>query len=443
MAFGYTPLDPLVVLIGTFYGLYLLTVQPFRLIGWMPAALSFYVFIPTVTLLTFWQTIPLILTFRVIVRGTLSLPKEVWLISGFLFGAFLASALGALAVGDDSTRAVIRTIYYLGIFALLAFSYEACRTEEIYVLFLKGLVVAGTILAVYGLYQIIAISTGLPFRGIVRGTGVGQIAFEAGLLRINSLASEPKRLGYVLFVCALACPFYAQYRPERRRRLIWTGVFIAGISLLTFSGSYFSGIALFALAFLILYPSRATVYTLVLAVLVSLVWGLFPDASVFEAISEGYERRLSEVEVGLDGRVVYRQEFYGWDYLENQPMAALFGVGLGQYFTVLHQTYGAGAGYNEYGGLQPFNSLFLELAFDFGSLVSTLFYVAMLALVLRLRHAGERFLTLALIFLLAQSLSVLNMHFIIFFAGVGLGKLHLSAKQRGLAHSAHDQIHGF
>lgn len=423
MIFGYTPLDPIIVLIGTGYALYLLSTNPTRLIGWMPAALSFYFFIPFITFLTFWQTIPLLLSFRALVLGRIVLPSGIHALIGFFFAIFLASALVGVFVGFDTSRAILRTIYYIGVFALFAFAYEVARQKQGYELFLKGLVITGVVLGVYGLYQIFAFYGGLPLRGILRGTLGADVAFEAGLLRINSLANEPKRLGYVLFLCAFACLYYAKINPERANRIKWSGVFIFTMSLFTFAGSYFLALVMFGLAALFLYPSRILGWVCSLSAAVIILWLIAPDLAFFEAVRVGYERRLEEIEIGLDGTVVYRQEFFGWDFLGKNPLPMIFGTGLGQYYAVLNQAYGTGVGYNEYGGLLPMNSLFLELILDFGAPVAALFYGGIAALIIRLRNAGEPFLALSLLFLLVQSFSILTMHFIVVFAGVGLARL--------------------
>ena len=425
MVFGYTPLDPLVVIFGTGLAMWYLGREPVRLIGFMPTALSLWFFFPTVTNLTLWQTVPLLLTGRMLLKGGLrmaSFAKPVFLLVVLVF---LASGLGALIVGADGTRAAIRIIYYMGIFSLLSFAYEMGRKPECYEILLKGLVAMGIVYAAYGIYQIIAFYTGLPLRGIVYSASGGSImAFEAGLLRINSLANEPKRLGYVLFIAAMACIFLARMRPpQRARQLRLASYAIFAVSFLTFAGSYFLTIGLFALTAILLYPSRATVYVfggLAAAVIVAV---LFPSLGLVEAVQHGYERRLAEVEVGLDGRQVYRQEFFAWDYLAKNQMSALTGVGVGQYFSVLNAEYGVGAGYNEKGGLMPLNSNFLELTFDLGGVVAAIVYASWALLILQLRRARETFLCLAMLFLLLQSLTILTLSWQALIAGVGIARL--------------------
>ena len=430
MVFGYTPLDPLVVLWGTLLAIWYLQKAPVKLIGFMPTALSLWFFVPIVTNLTLWQTVPLLLTGRMLLKGGLRLPKSIQPVISILMIIFAISAGFAVVAGADGTRAIIRIVYYVGILAILAFSYEMGRRPDAYEILLKGLVVMGIVYAVYGAYQIVAIYTGLPVRGIVYSASGGSVmAFEAGLLRINSFANEPKRLGFVLFLAAMACTFLARMRPARRaRQLRWAAGGIFGMSIMTFAGSYFAAIGLFGLAILLLYPSRATVYfisALVIGVGVSVA---VPELGILEAIQYGYERRVAEIEIGLDGSVVYRQEFFAWDYLRNNPSSSLTGVGIGQYFSVLNNTYGVGAGYNEQGGLMPLNSNFFELVFDLGMLAAVLIYGGLILLVVRLRRAGETFFCLSLLFLLAQSLTILNLLYIVLFAGMALGRLTLQRR---------------
>jgi hypothetical protein len=430
MVFGYTPLDPLVVLWGTLLAIWYLQKAPVKLIGFMPTALSLWFFVPIVTNLTLWQTVPLLLTGRMLLKGGLRLPKSIQPVISILMIIFAISAGFAVVAGADGTRAIIRIVYYVGILAILAFSYEMGRRPDAYEILLKGLVVMGIVYAVYGAYQIVAIYTGLPVRGIVYSASGGSVmAFEAGLLRINSFANEPKRLGFVLFLAAMACIFLARMRPARRaRQLRWAAGGIFGMSIMTFAGSYFAAIGLFGLAILLLYPSRATVYfisALVIGVGVSVA---VPELGILEAIQYGYERRVAEIEIGLDGSVVYRQEFFAWDYLRNNPSSSLTGVGIGQYFSVLNNTYGVGAGYNEQGGLMPLNSNFFELVFDLGMLAAVLIYGGLILLVVRLRRAGETFFCLSLLFLLAQSLTILNLLYIVLFAGMALGRLTLQRR---------------
>lgn len=403
--------------------IYFLATNPVRLIGWIPAALTLYFFIPFVTLLTLGQTVPLLLTARAALKARLPVAVGVQPLFLFMLFVFIGSAIYAIVLGSDPGRAVIRILYYLSMFALLSFAYDMGLREDCQKIMLKGLVMLGFVLALYGIYQILAVSIGLPVRGIVRGTTGSQIALEGGMLRINSLASEPKRLGYVMFICAMACLFLAKAVPEKYIKLNWIGVVVFLLSFSTVAGSYFMALAIFGVATLLLYPFRATKYIFGVLAALLLANFLFPDSGFFQALVEGYERRAEEVEVGLDGQMVYRQEFYAWDYLSQNYTPAFFGVGLGQYFNTLYREYGVGVGLNEYSGLIPLNSTYLEMLFDLSGVLASIFYAAILLLIWRLRQAGETFLCLALLFVVIQSLTILTLPWIILFAGLGLARL--------------------
>lgn len=423
MVFGYTILDPLVVIAGTSLAAFYLLKNPVRLVVWLPTFLTVYFFIPFFTYLTLWQTVPLLLALRVVYLAKLKVPSRGKPLLYLLIVAFAASTSYATLFGENSARTIVRFAYYVGLFALFSFAYEVGRDERSYEKLLKGLVVLGAVLAVYGLYQIVAGITGFPMRGIVRGTEGVQVAYEAGFMRINSFASEPKRLGYVLFVCALACVFYASYRPGKTKKLKLLGLFIGVSSLFTFAGSYFLSIFIFLICGGLLYPSRVGGYiVIVLAFMLGLAV-IYPDLGIFDAIQAGYERRAAEIEIGLNGSVVYRQEFYAWDYLKENPFNAVFGLGIGQYFGALREVYGPGVGISEKGSILPLNSAFLDFSLDFGVLITLILYLSLTALILKLRKAGETYLCLALLFVVLQSTTLLTFHFVLLFAGFGIARL--------------------
>jgi len=410
------------------WAVYLLGKAPIRVVAFMPTALSLYFFIPTVTYLTLWQTVPMALTGWVFMRGKIGLPLSGRTVLAVIVLAFMLSAAYAVLAGDDISRAIFRIVYYLGMFAIFLFCYEMGKKSDAYRLLLIGLAVTGLVYAAYGLYQILGIQFGLPVRGIIRGTYGVDMAYEYGFVRINSLANEPKRLGYVLFLGAMACVFLARLQPQygNRLRLAASGIFTT--SLFTFAGSYFAAVFLFVCAAVLLYPSRATIYFFGLLLAGAVAMAVVSDLGIYEALVHSYERRLEEVELGLDGQNVYRQEFFAQQYLERHPLAAIFGVGLGQYYVTLYREYGVGVGLDAFGGLMPLNSTFLELVFDLGGGVAVLFYSSIAALIWKLRRAGEHFLCLALLFVTVQSLTILTAPFMVFFAGLGIARLGARCK---------------
>ncbi|HCQ66711.1 MAG TPA: hypothetical protein DIU07_16880 [Rhodobacteraceae bacterium] len=428
MIFGYTLLDPLVVLLGTALAIRLLATDSVRLVAYLPAALSVYFFIPTVTLLTLWQVVPMLLVLRVFLRGRITVPSSVRPVFGLFALVLFASAGYGFIPGSDTTRASIRVFYYLGVFGLFAFAYEMGRHQKSYVYLLRGFAVLAGVFAIYGVYQIVAYYTGLPFRGIVYGPSGAGFPVINGLPRINSLANEPKRLGFVLFVGALAFFELARHvDASRRTRYQLYGAFILAVSVLTFSSSYFISVAAFGVAALLLYPKRSVRYVIPVIVASAIVWAIGNQLGLGETLANIFDSRYAELELGLDAKFVYRQEFYARDYLLNHPWAILTGVGVGQYYSVLFSEYGVGVGYNEYGGLMPLNSMLLELLFDLGGLVTVPFYILLGMLVLKLRRSGLRFLTLALLYLTLQSLSIQTLHFQMLIAGLALGQLRIKS----------------
>lgn len=422
MIFGYTWLDPFVVILGTIGSAWIINRNPLRLVRILPVALSVYFFIPTFAYLTLWQTIPMLLTIRMFVRKKLIFPREIHLIIAALVACFLFSAAYGVFGGSDSSRALIRIVYYLGVFSLLSFGYEIGRSEQAILLLKKGFVILGVIYGSYGLYQIAADALGLPVRGILRGVYGADLAYEYGMVRINSLANEPKRLGYLLFISALAC-FTLVEQNNRSRKLKLLGVIVFGLSFLTFAGSYFITLVLFALFLSVLYAEKFLKFLLLFGCVVAVALVLFPEIGIYEAIQHGYERRYDEIEVGLDGARVYRQEFYAWELLRSEPSIWLTGLGLGQYFITLFSVYGEGVGYSRYGSLVPLNSTFLETLFDLGGVAVSLIYLSIFGLILKLRRAKETFLSMALLFLVLQSFTILTMLYIALFCGMAMGHL--------------------
>lgn len=430
MIIGYSLIDPIIVVVGTLFALLLLVRSPAKLLSWLPAALVLYFFIPTITLLTMWQTVPTLLVARALQRGRLVFASFAnWLFAAVII-AIVFSMVYSLTLGADKTRAGIRFLYYVGILGLTSFTYEMGHKAESYKLILQGLAVTGALLAAYGVYQIVAIQFGLPFRGIVRGTTEAQIAYEGGLLRINSFASEPKRLGYVLFTCGLAAIFWSQSVPRSALMLKFVASIMFVVSILTFSGSYFLSVFLFFLVAGVLYFRKYAAYLCAGLITYAILGALIPELGVINVISEGLERRMTEVEVGLDGETVYRQEFFAWDYIGNHIDQSFFGLGMGQYYSTLNAEYGEGVGLGKNGRLLPLNSLFLELLFDLGAIATLFIYTGLAWLVLKLRKLREHFLCLSILFLSIQSFTILTPHFIALLSGIAMARIQMRSKIR-------------
>ncbi|MDP2738101.1 MAG: hypothetical protein Q8O82_05145 [Pseudorhodobacter sp.] len=423
MLYGYSFLDPLVVISGSLLAIRLIATNPIRLVGFLPAALSLYFFIPTVTLLTLWQIVPMMLIARAFLQGRIAFPASLKPIFALFAFALLISAGYGYFAGNDANRSLLRLVYYLGIMGLMAFGYEMGRRPESYDALVRGFAVIASVYAVYGVYQIIALHFGLPFRGIVYGKdGVGFPVIQ-GLPRINALANEPKRLGFVLFVGALAFfELAGSGSAHRRKQRIFYGVMTLLVSVLTLSTSYFVAVAMLAVGALVLYPDRAVriLPLIVLVLVVALPIGA--QFGLLDIVVQIAESRTSEFTLGTDASIVYRQEFFGQEYIVEHPWRFFGGVGLGQYFSVLFSEFGPGVGYTEAGGLAPFNSVFLEIIYDLGGVLAIMFYALMGTLVLKLKRTGMDFLALTLLFLMLQSISIQTLQFMALVGGIGLGR---------------------
>ena len=425
MIFGYTLLDPVFVMLGSMGAMYLLLARPNRLMLYLPGALSVYAFVPFVSLLTLAEIVPMLILLTTMVRGRIDIPRRVRLGFAILVAIFvLELTFGLGAASTDMERTLMRSMQYVGLLMLFLFSLNSCRDERTYRLLVRGAAIIAAIHAIYGLYQFIAAPTGLPMRGILRGTEGAQAAMEGIFLRINGFASEPKRLGYVLAVGALAFFELARHSTgTRRTRLRQMGIGVLAISLLTFSGSYYLALALMGTVLVVLYP-RFLKSVAALSLLGAMTIPIFPEPAekLWVAISSGYERRAEEVDVGLDGQIVYRQEFYAEEYLSRNIGVALTGVGIGRANTVLHNEFGDGAGYNGDAPL-PLNSAVLQILFDLGGPAILIIYGTLLALIWRAWRRREIFLMLVLVLLGMQSLSIQVLQFMAIFMGAALARM--------------------
>ena len=430
VVFGYTIIDPIVVILGTLLAAYYLIRMPIRLLAFLPAALSVYFFIPTFTFITLWQIVPSLIIIWLIIGQRLALSRPINMLMVFAILAIAWALSIALTLGEDPTRAILRLVYYAGALGVAIFCYVMGRSPKAYRLFLRGLVATGIIFAFYGLYQVAAATTGLPYRGIVRGIAFAQAAYESGVFRINSFASEPKRLGYILFVCGLACWFHKPDNKNTKIRLQFSSICIFGVSFFTISASYYIAVLGTIAGSLVLFDTKVNklFYYLGAAGVISLI--AFSDSDIWGALELGLNRRLVEIEVGADGQRVYRQEFFAWKFVDSHPVDTLLGTGLGQYYSRLHFEYGIGAGMTPRGELFPLNSNALELVLEFGAIFTLVFYLGLAKLIWRLRNAKEHFLSISVMFLAIHSFTVVTFLFIAMFSGIGLGRLQYARSRQ-------------
>lgn len=324
MSFGHGPLDYIIVLLILAATARLLVRAPTRLLLWLPLFLTIDFFIPLVTQLTPGRLIPLMLGAWLVLKGRLTIGRDEapWVLPFLL--VLLASAAFALVVGDSGGLPIVRLAYYLGSWFVALFVVRVAHDREAILRLVRGFALAAVVHGGYAFYQLLASRVGLPFRGIVydETEGGSAAAVIGSALRVNGLADEPKRLGYVLLAGVFALLFLQQNSgtPFVRR---WAGpaaLACLAVFLLTYSSSYFAASAL-TVAILLTTSTRLLRPALVVAVL-----GVGYAAVNVEETSRLVERldfilnsRIEEVAAGTNTRFVYRQEFFAQEYLGDNP----------------------------------------------------------------------------------------------------------------------------
>ena len=448
MPFGHGPFDYVVVAIVTIWTVRLLIVSPHRLLLWLPTFLTIDFFIPLGTQLTPSRILPLIIGVWLLQRGWLN-PVRAQAPYVLSIAAVLgASVMYALLAGDAGTRPVFRALHYLGLGFVFLFVYRAATKEDHIGLILWGFVLAGLVHGLHSIYQVIAFNTGLPFRAIVySATGFAAPVTEFGL-RVNGLADEPKRLGYILFAAVIALGYLGLSRQKTFKALPlgkWSRAFqwlpllaltvgaLLSISLLTFSGSYIAAVGIVVIVLALTFSAR------MIALGGLALVGLFAASLYTPETVTGYqqtfmrltESRLVEFDQGLDANKVYRQEFFAQELVNDDPFLLVHGVGLGRYNIVFYRAFGAGAGYGAFGSIAPLNSQLYEVGFDLGLPGLLLMYVGGLALVARTGRATALAYALStiLLFLIVQSLFIENKMYLSY-AAAGCATLLKFRRQR-------------
>ena len=368
-AFGL--IDYIVVLLSAVLTIKLLREEPSRLLFWLPLLLTIDFFIPLGTQLTPSRLIPIILGAWLLISGNLITGRNRGdlAIIVVLIGLF-ASATFSLSQGEAGSRPLLRALHYGALIALFIFTIRVARGIDDVKLMLWGLFMAAAVHSTYGLYQIFADSFGLPYRGIVYDQyGPRKVAYVNGILRINGLADEPKRLGNVLLCGAIVATYLSLTTKQIIMKRLAAGAVLVFLltSALTFSSSYFAAAGL-TLALALLTSFRLIRYSYAFLILAIPV-GFFFRAEVQlygSAAAQMFESRVEEVDQGLSARKVYRQELFAEDFVKRKPQIILTGLGLGQYNQVLHEHYGRGVGITGKGGIIPINSQIFEVMFDFG-----------------------------------------------------------------------------
>ncbi|MBI1357420.1 MAG: hypothetical protein GC160_24025 [Acidobacteria bacterium] len=391
----------------------------------MPFILTFYVIVPFGTLLTPSRVVPLVLLAWMVIsaRGEpFRRHLDVFLV---VITLSIVSVLAALMIADSGSRPLLRFLNYATLLSIFAFAAYGCRTPKGLTMAMWGLAICAGLHGAYALYQIVAFETGLPFRAIVRGlSGRFDVAQAYGLFRVNGLASEPKRLGYVLFAGALASIYLTKsVSPGLHRTALRTNAIISfALSFLTMSASYFAAVAV-SIGGMLLMSSRLWRIVPVGVAVVGLALFASPDLAsrVTDLFADTVEDRFEEVSAGLDAVRVYRQEFYAEDYAKAHPLSLVTGLGMGRYNNVLNEEYGEGVGLVG-NMLLPLNSQIFEIGFDLGLPGLLILYGGSVALILSLKTDRKLsfFLKFLVLCVVAQSVFVQSLYLGSFILGMAV-----------------------
>ena len=412
-----------------------LATNPLRLLLGLPFIVTAYFIAPLVTYQTPGKVIPLILLGWMILTNRLNVIRSQHnafiLIGCLVFVNFAA----ALIIGGSGIRPIMRILHYADLVGIFAFSVWACRKPQGLQLAMWGLVICAGIHGAYALYQLFAFQFGLPFRAIVRGTNGGfSLAVSNGILRVNGLADEPKRVAYLFFAGALAALYLANTVRGFMRTALRGGACVAGLlSFITLSGS-FLGSLIIAIGTMAFFSIRLWKFFPVVILSVGLFVVISPRAVNYfsETLTSSMDDRLEEVSVGLDADRIYRQEFFAQDLVQNDFTTLIFGLGLGRYNQVLHDRYGFGAGLAENGSLLPLNSQIFEVGFDLGLPGIVVLYIGSLFIFLRIRGSGlfAFYLRFIVLVVILQSIFVQSLYLGAFVLGVAVAFAEVQRNSR-------------
>lgn len=406
MAFGHSYLDYIIVIVVFMTTINFLSRQSHRILVWLPTFLTIDFFIDFGTQLTPSRFIPFLLGGWLFLRGDLYPDTRHRSTIFLLTLAVFLSTFFALQYGDTFSRSVFRTLHYLSLILVFIFYTKVIRTREMIDLALWGLIVAGAIHGSHAVYQLIAASTGLPFRYIVYGSSGGTSTHWEGFLRVNGFADEPKRLGYILFTGVLATYYVLRHKfrshmlvPFRRFQthfrsptvLVVLIVVCLLTSLMTFSASYFMALLVTAVILVFTAPRRILVLGGGGAMIIVVGALLVPQKinAFIDQASKLIDARSLELQSDLKSEVIYRQEHYAEALVKDDPLLILTGLGMGRYNMVLFDRFGPEAGYSAKGYIKPLNSQIFEVMFDLGIIGLLTLYGLSFLLALKVGKGGD------------------------------------------------------
>jgi len=245
-------------------------------------------------------------------------------------------------------RCFIQLFSYITSIAFFYIAYLFIDDFDTLETLVKCCIVVATILAIYGIYQYIAMKTGLPFRGIVYTSEKARAGLMSGLggARINSLSWEPKALGnFMITVVSCIAIFFMRKQKLFKIKNIEISMIVvfSAVVILTWSTSVFYG-AILTLPALIFYGAKKNKYFIVslfalgllcIIAVGPLVEKLMNKSSEKQAASAGAGQSMTWEEIyeeRVSARVTEeRAETFFLEYAKQHPIKVAIGLGPGNY----------------------------------------------------------------------------------------------------------------
>ncbi len=283
--------------------------------------------------------------------------------------------INAPAMQMPEIRTIVRIIYYIAAMAyfLAPLIFLPLVTDKLSPL--KMYVYAGTVLAVYAVYQYIAYHIGLPYRGIKYWedhSGFGGLETMSGLFRANGLANEPKQLSMYCVTAGLCSYVLSRTVTQQKMKLFVLTVLQFVGFLLAFSGSGFLAVMLFLMAMFFIFLKQAdkkyqipwmqillAIPLLIALTIASGYWTkvqTFTNAITFDRVKFSISDSGSAVEERIDNYLLLL-------FVQN-PSFILTGCGMGNQPYWVFDKYHVGI--HPTRGISPADSGWLNLLADFG-----------------------------------------------------------------------------
>jgi|GEM_PF-2782752 len=434
---GHGIFDYLVVFGLILYGIYAGITKPSRILYIFPACLSFFFFIEVGPRLTADKLVPFLFILSVIFSkgiGYFKINNSVarhWsfkitlLISiSFLIGLIYQNFYSTvLSTPFLKTRLYIQVIGYFNIVLILLIAKIECSKPGGKRKLLVSFVVTTTILCLYGGYQYFAHLNGWAYRGIVYSdakTGLGSFSDAENIIfRVNSFANEPKRLTYFLVIGILILFNYRDRFIKKIGILLFYGILALHLVILwlTYSTSIYISLAIF-LGIISIYATLVSankrLTTRLIGVSIVLGVGFYYQEAY---VSSLYEIRVKKQ---FDTEEI-RAEVRGQEFIANQPLKFIVGIGPGNYNFALAYYYPYGAGISVEGFLIPFNSAMMTYVYDFGIIGFYLLMIPLFRIIANRKRSNSPF-AVYIVFLYCTSITLNPSASLFYFIGAFEGQ---------------------